>query len=112
MTTTGAWCRAREGCGEGVDVVGGLAAEAGQERVGGDRPDHGPRLGLVEGGGAEGHVLEGLGEDAAEPEHDDRSEHRVALHAWDGLHASGDHRRDEAAADRRVREGGAVQFAI
>ena len=33
------------------------------------------------GGGGEGHVLEGLDEDAAEPEHE------VALHAEDGLDA-------------------------
>lgn len=58
-----------------------MAAEARQERVGGDRRDHGPRLGLVEGGGAEGHVLQGLDEDAAESEHDNRPEHAVTLDA-------------------------------
>ena len=47
---------------------GGLAAKAGEEEVGGDRLDHGRRLRSVDGGGAQGHVLEGLDEDAAEAE--------------------------------------------
>ncbi len=64
---------AGEGRRESVEVGGRLAAEAGEERPGGDRLDHGPRLGLVERGGSEGRVLQGLDEDAAEPEHDDRA---------------------------------------
>ena len=40
--------KAGEGGREGGEV-GGPAAKAGEEGVGGDRLDHGPRLGLVEG---------------------------------------------------------------
>ena len=89
-------------------LTGGLAPEARQERPAGDRLDHGLRLGLVSGGGVEGHVLEGLDEDAAEPENDDRPEHGVALYAENGLHAFRHDGSDEAAVDCRVREDGAA----
>ena len=84
---------------------GGPAAKAGEEGVGGDRLDHDPRLRSVDGGGAEGHVLEGLDEDAAEPEHADWAEDWVTLHTEDGLDASRHHGGDEAAVDHRVRLG-------
>ena len=93
---------AEEGGREGVEVGGGLAAEAGEDGEGRDFLDHGPRLGLVEGSGAESHVLEGFDEDAAESEHDDRAEHGVALNTEDGLDAPRHHGGDEAAIDRRV----------
>ena len=59
----------------------GKAAETGEEMVGVNRPDHWARLGFVEGDSAEGHVLEGLDEDAAESKHDEWAEDGIALHA-------------------------------
>ena len=94
---------AGEGGREGGEVGGGPAAKADEEGVGGDRLDHDPRLRSVDGGGAEGHVLEGLDEDAAEPEHDDWAEYGVAQHAEDGLDPSRHRGGDEAAVDHRVR---------
>ena len=59
------------------------------------------------GAGAEGHVLEGLDEDSAEPEHEDCPERGVALHAEVGLHPSRHHGGDAVAINRCVRLRGA-----
>ena len=91
---------------EALDGGGGMTAKAREEGVGGYRLDHGPRFGRVEEGGAEGDVLEGFDEDAADPEHDDQAEDGVALHAEDGLNTTRDHVGGEAAVDRRVRVRG------
>ena len=71
-----------------------------QQRRALDRADH--ALGDVgaERAAAEHHVLQDLDEDAAEAEHRDRAEHRVAVDAQDALHAALQLLRHQHAFDR------------
>ncbi|MNJ60739.1 hypothetical protein D3C77_564950 [compost metagenome] len=48
---------------------------------------------------AEADVFQHFDEDAAQAEHDDGAEDRVAVHAHDALHALGRHGRDQHAVD-------------
>ena len=68
--------------------------------------DHLPGLVLVEGGDPEDDVVEGLGEDPAEAEHDDRAELGVVEEAGDEFPAAGEHRLDQVSFEIRPRGRG------
>ena len=80
-----------------------LAAERPEEFPGAELVDHLPGFVLVEGGDPEDDVVEGLGEDAAEAEHDDRAELGVVEEAGDEFPAAGKHRLDQISFEIRPR---------
>ena len=79
------------------------AARAQQQRGALDRADHLLRHVLAERAAAEHHVLHHLDEDAAQAEHRDRAEHRIAVNAQDALHAALQLLRHQHALDARGR---------
>src|SRR3546814_40266 len=76
---------ARQGLGQRLHVGLGAAAGAVEEGEALHRADHLTRNVDAEGGDAEGYVLHDLDEDAAEAEHHDGAEDRIARDAHDGL---------------------------
>ena len=86
-------------CGQRVEIAGRLAARAFEHRPAAQFADHAVRLLDPERRDAEGHVAQHLDKDAAEPEHHDRAEHRIVLHAEDHLDAAAHHRRDQDAVE-------------
>ena len=80
---------------EGLAVDGGFTAERPQQRLGPERVDHVEGVVGVDRHDPERDVGDGLGEHAADPDHDARPELRVGVHPRDQLARSPDHRRDE-----------------
>ena len=78
-----------------------LAAERAEEFPRAQLVDHLPGMVLVEGGNPKDDVVEGLGEDAAEAEHDDRPELGVMEEAGDEFPAAGKHRLDQVSFEIR-----------
>jgi hypothetical protein len=72
-----------------------LAAERPEEHFCPQFIDHLPGMVFIHGSDAEGDVVEGLGEDAAKAEHDDRTELGIKGEAGDELPAAGEHRLDQ-----------------
>ena len=83
-------------------------ARAQQQRRALDRADHLLRDIVAKRTAAEHHVLHHLDEDAAETEHRDRSEHRVAVDAEDALDPALQLLRHQHALERAL---GAARFA-
>ena len=71
--------------GERVAVDRRLAAKGAEQRLRAEAVDQAVRLAGCQRRRRERHVAQGLGEDAAEPEHDARSELRIAYQAGDQL---------------------------
>jgi hypothetical protein len=90
---------------ERIDVARRRAAGAFEHRVAGDLAHHLLRFDDAERREPERDVLQDLHEDPAEPEHDDRTESRVAAHADDRVDAVRSHRCDEHAVEPRVWSG-------
>ena len=85
---------------DGVDVAGGSATRASEQRGTLRLVDHGAALRLGERRHAERHVVEHLGEDATRPVHDRGPERRLVREPEDHLgHRVGDHRLDDHAVD-------------
>ena len=78
--------------GERVTFDGRFTAELTEQLLRGEAVDHVERRRRRDRRGAEHDVGHRLGEDAADPEHDGRSELRVAHHACDQFPVAADHR--------------------
>ena len=84
-----------QGVHQGVPVGGGLAPEGVQQAVGFHLQDHVPGLGAAQGGQAEDHIPQGLGENPAQAEHDHRSELGVIEQPGHKLPAARQHGLDQ-----------------
>ena len=85
---------------------GRLAPERAEQPGGADFVEHRFRFAFIEGRHAENDVADGFREDAAQTEHDDRAELRIAEQAGDKLAFPLDHGGDEIAFQIVSRRGG------
>src|SRR6202790_3402172 len=89
-----------------VGVDGGLAAKAGKQRMASEFAEHRASLRRVDRADAEGDVLQHLNQDAAEADHDHRSELRIAQAADHDLAAGWDHLLDQPSLHASLGDGG------